>query len=331
MLRYFRDNTVRGGFALSGAILLLWVGQWLAPVPPRTDPTTHSLLSQWLFTALAAWHTHAWVYQLSGNVLLLAIAWLLNNLHNRYKLATNANRLTAYFVVLISAVFPAFTVLSPTLIATFFITLAMQRLWVLYYETSPRVWLLDVGFLMGTAVLIHPSTLLLVPWIVGSVILLRPFRITDLAALMIGLLIPLFWLTVYLLWVDNLSLLPALFYDIGIPYSIEFAFTYVDWAKVMLVALIAILFLIRNLSALFTYTIQVRRYIRITIAFFPLALIAIVTNIYIYVDHFLLLLPPLALLFGFHYADVAHQRWATALHMALFWLVILSQYLTFVV
>lgn len=331
MLRYFRDNTVRGGFALLVAILLLWVGQWLAPEPARTDPTTHSLLSQWLFNALAAWQTPAWAYRLLGNVLLLGMAWLLNNLHNRYKLATNANRLTAYFVVLISAIFPAFTVLSPTLIATLLVTLAMHRLWVMYYETSPRVWLLDVGFLISTAVLFHPSTLLLVPWVVGGVILLRPVRIVDLAALIIGLLIPLFWLTVYLLWVDSVSLLPALFYDIGIPYSIEFAFTYVDWAKVVLVALITILFLIRNLSALFTYTIQVRRYIRITIAFFPLALIAIVSNIYIYVDHFLLLLPPLALLFGFHYADLVQQRWATLLHLALFWLVILSQYLTFVV
>lgn len=316
-------------FALAFFTLLLWIGWWIYPTSFRVDPETNSLLSKWLFDAMTDWHTPIWVYHAVGSILVIAIALLLNHIHNRYKLSGTSNRLTAYFFVLFCALYPGFTFLSPTLLATFFLVLATQLLLRLYYEDAPRVWLFDIGFLVGIAVLLHVPTFFFFFWFAISIALLRPFRLGDFVALFLGLLVPLYLLGVYLFWIDQLPMLLELTKDLSPAYSVEFSFSYWDFAKGGLALAVWILFLFRNLSALFTYTIQVRKYLRVLIGFFPFALLAIMANRLLYLDHFLLLLVPMAVVYGFHYSDLAGKRWATALHALLFGLIILSQYLTF--
>lgn len=276
------------------------------------------------------WGTPDWVYQLVGSILAISIALLLNGLHNQYKLSGSSHRLTAYFYILLSALYPGFTYLSPTLLAGFILALTFPILLRLYYEDAPRILLLDIGFLLGVATLLHVPSIFFLVWFIVSIILLRPFRMLDFVALLLGLLIPIYLLGVYLFWNDQLPLMLDLLKDLSTAYSIEFAFTYWDWAKGALTILILVIFLFRNLSALFTYTIQVRKYLRVIIGFLPVALLAILSNRLMYIDHFVLLLAPIAMVYGFHYSDLAGKRWATVLHTLLFLLIILSQYLTFV-
>lgn len=319
-----------GWFILAVYTVVLHIGWWITGTPPRVDTQTDSYLSNALFDQLAGWQTADWLYHALGTLLLLTIALVLNNIHNRYKLSGYSNRITAAIFLLLSAAFPAFAYLSPTLISAFFLVWAMQRLMRLYNEEAPRVWQYDIGVLLGLATVFHPTSVWLIGWALLSMLLLRPPRLGDGIAMLLGVATPHYLLAAYLFWQDSLHLWWQMWQDISLAYSIEFAFNAWDYAKAGLILLLLIIFLVRNLSALFTYTIQVRKYIRVIIGLIPFVLITVASNRLIYLDHFVLLLVPLAIVFGFHFAAIIEKRWGVVVHALVFLLIILSQYLTFV-
>lgn len=331
MLRYFRDLSLAGGFIWLLYAVVLYAGHWIAPAELHLDKIHNSPFAAYVFGMLNAWNTPLWVYQLSGWLLLLLVALWLNLLHNRYKLHDYGNRMTAAMTVLIAALFPEMSVLSPTLIVVLHLVAVLHLVFRLYFDEAARVTLLDIGMLLGMAILWWAPVIVLLPWVIISVILLRPPQIGDLLALLLGLLLPLFWVMVYGIWIDAPAyFLSAMWNDAGIVQSFYLPADVVSLTAFGLVALIVLGLVIRHLAGLPRYTIQVRKYSRILIGLLPFLLLVLVLQSPLYPGHLLLLVPPVALVLAMQFTQLVDVRVGRWLHLLLVGIIILRQYLTFV-
>jgi hypothetical protein len=139
------------------------------------------------------------------HLLLLAQAFRLNSVLTNLRMFQQQGHTTAMAYVLFSGFFAEWSAITPALVANLLIIWIFLQLSKLYNYPSPKSLLFNVGLLSGITILCYHPTSILVCITIFALAIVRPFRPAEWVVLLMGLLIPFYFLGSYFYLTDNLK------------------------------------------------------------------------------------------------------------------------------
>lgn len=203
MLNLFRNNSIFAFVFLIVFTVLIRLMPFLRIIP--IDLNINAPLAQFIFNWVSTFEDYYFFSAVSASFLVLLQAWMVNHLVVKNTILMKDSFLPALLFVLINSFYPQQMFLSPQLIANLFIILMFQRLCNLYESEKPLYIVLDSGLYLGMAVLFNYDTLIYLPFILISVILMTYFNIRFILASFFGLILPIYLLGVLFFMMDNLN------------------------------------------------------------------------------------------------------------------------------
>lgn len=129
----------------------------------------------------------------------------LNILLSRLKMFQQVSYLPAFVYVLLTALFPYWGVLSAGLIANSLILWILSRLLELYDQSQPQTNEFNIGLLLSISILLYEPIAILIPVVLFALTIIRPFRLTEWLVLIMGILLPFYFIFAFVFLTNNAS------------------------------------------------------------------------------------------------------------------------------
>jgi hypothetical protein len=171
------------------------------------------------------------------HTILLFQAMRLNMVLNDMRMFHNNTYTTAMSVVLLSGIMTDWCAISPALLANFLLIWIFIKLSRLYNHPSPKTLLFNTGLVVGATMLCYHPTAVLIPVVLFALAVVRPFRLSEWMILLMGTLLPYYFLAGWLFLNDHLSTFPYF-----LPY-LRLNFPATAWTVPMIVQL-SLLFIV---------------------------------------------------------------------------------------
>ncbi len=221
MIRFFKTLQPATLFFVPLVILAFWIRN-IFHANPVTD---NNSLPLWDVAA-----SFFSVFPSAVNFLILSAlisfqAIYLNLMINRHEVIYKNTFLPSFmFAVLISST-PSFMQFHPVHLVNLLMLFILNRAFTLFKNDSPVSALFDCGFLSGIAALIYFPAVIILPFLLITLIILRPFKIKEWLITIIGIILPYFFLSVFLFWNHNIAgfwkLYIGMFYDLSPHLTIQ--------------------------------------------------------------------------------------------------------------
>ncbi len=170
------------------------------------------------------------------HALVLSQAFRLNQVLSNLKMFPTNNFLPAMTPVLLSGLFPIWCTLSPALMAGHLVIWLFARLSKLFNHASPKTLLFNTGLVLGIAIICYHPFFILVVLVLFALAIVRPFNLNEWLVLLIGVMIPYYFLLAGGYLSENLlfffTLLPRISW--GLPIKM------IDWYTAVSLGLLAI-------------------------------------------------------------------------------------------
>jgi hypothetical protein len=151
-------------------------------------------------------------------VLLQAIR--LNMVLGEMRMYPQITYTTAMAYILLSGILPEWCGISPALCANFLLIWIFIKLSRLYNHPSPKTLLFNTGLIVGLSVLCYHPTAILIGVVLFALIVVRPFRLAEWVILLMGILLPYYFLFGILFLQDKtsrfMSFVPSLRLDLPV-------------------------------------------------------------------------------------------------------------------
>lgn len=267
-----------------------------------------------------------------GNVIFAAIltftqAILFNRIINNHGLLAKPSYLPALMYITSASLFMPFLVLSPTLICNFLLIWMMDKFLKIGKSPSAIMIMFDIGMIIaiGTLIYFPYIVMLLMLWL--SLLLYRSFDWREWISGLVGFIIIFFFLAVFYYWNDHL----ALFYKIWLPlankFPSAFKINYNDYLVLVPVSVMMVLAMVQLRENFFRSFISTRKAFQMLFFMFILGIVSFYTKPDFRLSHFLLCIPPGAVLLAYYFSN-ATKRW---FYESLFLILVLAiQYFLFV-
>ncbi len=135
--------------------------------------------------------------------LLLIQALRFNYVMNELRMFQHANYLTAMAYIMFASLLPQWHTVSPALVANIFIIWIYSLVLKLYNNKNPRSLLYNIGLITGVAIVSYHPLMLMGVVVLFALIVIRPFNLTEIFVLLMGLLTPFYFLGAYLFFTDQ--------------------------------------------------------------------------------------------------------------------------------
>ena len=139
------------------------------------------------------------------HLLVLIQAIRLNMVLSDLRMFQNNNYTTAMAYVLLSGMLTQWCSLSPALIANFLLIWLFIKLSRLYNHPSPKTLLFNTGFIVGISVVCYHPTAILILVVLFALAVVRPFNLAEWVILLMGILLPYYFLAAWLFLNDQLT------------------------------------------------------------------------------------------------------------------------------
>jgi hypothetical protein len=136
-------------------------------------------------------------------LLLLIQALRFNYVMNELRMFQHSNYLTAMAYIMFASLLPQWHTVSPALVANIFIIWIYSLVLKLYNNKNPRSLLYNIGLITGLAIASYHPLMLMGVVVLFAVIVIRPFNLTEIFVLLMGLLTPFYFLAAYLYFTDQ--------------------------------------------------------------------------------------------------------------------------------
>ena len=136
--------------------------------------------------------------------LLYGQALLINYVVNEQRMTNRQTFLPAMSYLLVTSLFPEWNYLSASLIASVLIMWAFTKLFTLYNAPTANSIIFNIGLILGISSFIYFPSVAFVLCLFLGLMILRPFRINELVLLVMGILTPYYFYSVYLFLNDRL-------------------------------------------------------------------------------------------------------------------------------
>jgi hypothetical protein len=203
LLNFFRNNSIFAFVFLIVFTILIRLLPFLQTIP--IDLNINAPLAQFIFNWVTTFEDYYYFSAVSATFFVVLQAWMVNHLVVKHSILEKDSFMPALFFVLLNSFYPQQMFLSPQLIGNLFIILMFQRLCNLYEAEKPLYIVLDSGLYLGVAVLFNYDTLVYLPFILISVVIMTYFNIRYLLASIFGILLPLYLTGVLFFMFDNLN------------------------------------------------------------------------------------------------------------------------------
>lgn len=205
LLKFYRSNEPMTIMVLPFILLAIWSLYFIwAPPVVVENPMPLYQLFQWLGD-----FSH-WI---SGGVAVAIImiqAVVLNDLFNGYEFLKRNTSMAALLLILFSGIHISTLGMHPILFAMLFVLLALRRLLTIYRQTTVYSQVFDAGFFIGVAALFYFPAIYLLPFVWGTLSILRPFTWREYFIPLLGLIVPCIYGIVWLFFTDSLGVLSTL-------------------------------------------------------------------------------------------------------------------------
>jgi hypothetical protein len=264
---------------------------------------------------------------LIAGILVFVQAILFNRVVNSHGLLNKPNYLPALLYITGTSLFMPFMVLSPTLICLFLLIWVMDKFLKIGKSANAIMIMFDIGMIIAVGTLIYFPfiVMLLLLWL--SLLLYRSFSWREWISGLVGFLTIFLFLAVFYYWSDDLKM----FYQIWVPLANKFPsvfkINYNDYLVLVPVLIMMILAMIQLRENFFRSFISTRKAFQMLFFMFILGMLSFYTKPDFRLSHFLLCVPPGAVLLSYYFSN-AVKRW---FYESLFLVLVLAiQYFLFV-
>jgi hypothetical protein len=136
--------------------------------------------------------------------IILIQAIRLNLVLSDLRMFQGSHYTTAMAYVLLSGMLPQWCSISPALIANFLLIWLFIKLSRLYNHPSPKTLLFNIGSIVGIAMVCYHPTAILILVVLFALAVVRPFNLAEWFILLIGILLPYYFLAAALFFQDEL-------------------------------------------------------------------------------------------------------------------------------
>ncbi len=137
-------------------------------------------------------------------VVILVQAIRLNGVLMEFRMYPSSNYTTAMAYVLLTGLLPQWCSLSPALMANFLLIWIFIKLSRLYNHPSPKTLLFNTGLIVGLSVVCYHPTAILILVVLFALAVVRPFKLAEWLILLMGILVPYYFLASGLFLKDRL-------------------------------------------------------------------------------------------------------------------------------
>ncbi len=139
------------------------------------------------------------------HLILLFQALRINQLFNDQRMFVKSSFIAAMTYLLVTGLFKEWGYISPALLANSLIIWIMAKIIRLYNHPSPKTLLFNVGLITGLSIILYHPTAVLALVVLFALLVVRPFRPTEILVLLIGLCTPFYFLMAFLYLFGNFS------------------------------------------------------------------------------------------------------------------------------
>jgi hypothetical protein len=255
MVFLFRDKSISGTIIL--LLLLIAIHIHFFITPPVIITNEHdgfiSLFIQKFITPLNTTLIYI-LYILVVFVQALRLNLALNN----FKMFQQQHQTVALSYILFTAFFIEWSYFSSALIANFFIIWVFIKLAALHNNPNPKTLLFNTGLITGIAILGYHSIYIIVIALLLVLIIIRPFRLAEWLLMLIGIIVPFYFLAAWLYLTDQFHVFYNYIPDFYIHLPIKHLSIWM-WFSIGLICLLALLGIYYNNISNKRMVIQIRK------------------------------------------------------------------------
>lgn len=267
-----------------------------------------------------------------GNVTIATLfvfvqAILFNRIVNNHNLMAKPGYLPALLYITGTSLFLPFLVLSPPLVCNFLLIWILDKLLKVGKAPSAMSLLFDLGMIIaiGTFIYFPFIVMLLTPWL--AVLLYRSFSWREWLSGLVGFLTIFFFLGVFYYWNDDLNMFYNIWLPLGNKFPSVFRINYNDYLVLVPVLVIIVLAILKLRENFFRSFISTRKAFQMLFFVFLLTLVSVYTKPDFRLYHFLLCVPPGAVLLAYYFSNATKRWFYESLFLVL---VFATQYFLFV-
>ncbi len=262
-----------------------------------------------------------------AGVLVFLQAVLFNRIINNHGLIAKPGYLGALLYIVSSSLFLPFLIISPPLICNFLLIWLIDKFLKLGKTNNANNMLFDSGMIIaiGTLVYFPFVVMLLMIWL--SLIMSRPFSWREWIMGLLGFLTIFFFLAVFYYWNDNIDQFYKIWTPLTNAFPSVFKINYSDYFSLIPLLIIIVLAIVQLREKYYKSFISTRKAFQILFFMFLIGILSFYTKSDFRVYHFLLSVPPGAVLLAFYFSN-AKIRW---FYESLFLILVITiQYFLFV-
>jgi hypothetical protein len=260
-------------------------------------------------------------------LLVLVQSIIFNIVVNKHGLLSKPGYLPALLYVTGTSLFMPFLILSPALICNFLLIWLMDKFMKIGKSPNAIMIMFDTGMIIGVGTLIYFPFIVMLLMIWLTLLLYRSFNWREWLSGLVGFMTIFLFLGVFYYWNDNLGM----FYKIWLPLANKFPATfkinYNDYLVLVPVAVMMVLAMIQLRESFFRSFISTRKAFQMLFFMFLCAIVSVYTKPNFRLYHFLLCVPPGAVLLAYYFSNATKRWFYESLFLVL---VIAIQYFLFV-
>jgi hypothetical protein len=243
-----------------------------------------------------------------ASLIVFLQALIFNRIVNNHGLLNKHGYLPALLYITGASLFLPFLVLSPVLMCNFLLILVMDKILKIGKAPHAIMLMFDIGMIIAIGSLIYFPFIAMMLLIWLCLLLYRSFNWREWLSGLVGFAMVYFFLAVYYYWQDQLSL----FYRIWLPltnkFPIVFQINYNDYLVLVPVSIMMVLAMIQLRKNFFRSFISTRKAFQALFFMFLLAVISCYAKPGFRLYHFLLCVPPGAVLLSYYFSN-STKRW----------------------
>ncbi|MFD0940646.1 DUF6427 family protein [Pedobacter boryungensis] len=264
---------------------------------------------------------------LFATILTFIQAILFNRIINNHGLLAKPSYLPALLYITASSLFLQFLILSPPLICNFLLIWIMDKFLKIGKTPNAMMSMFDVGMIIALGTLIYFPFIVLLIMLWLSLLLYRSFNWREWIAGFIGFLTLFFFVAVFYYWNDNITQFYKIWRPLVNKFPSTFKINFNDYLVLIPISVIMVLAALQLRENFFRSFISTRKAFQMLFFMFIVTIISFYTKPDFRVYHFLLSVPPGAVLLAYYFSN-AKKRWFYESLFAL--LVLCIQYFLFV-
>ncbi|MEY4052537.1 MAG: hypothetical protein RIR64_1522 [Bacteroidota bacterium] len=139
------------------------------------------------------------------HTIILSQAIRLNILLSNFKMFQQISYVPAFAYIILTAMFPYWDVISAGLIANSLVIWILVKLLRLYDQNQPKTLEFNIGLIVGLSIILYEPIAILIPVVLFALIIIRPFKLAEWLVLIMGILLPFYFIFTYVFLTGNIS------------------------------------------------------------------------------------------------------------------------------